>query len=57
MKSRRALEPLPIKDVKAQQLFKLIKKLNHPNIMNVEFFIDKDIFYVVRSYDDDYVIS
>lgn len=52
---RRALEPLPISDKNAQNLFKLIKRINHPNVMSVEFFIDAGIFYVVRSYDDDFV--
>ena len=49
------MEPLPISDKKAQALFQLVKKLNNPNIMKCDYFVDNGIFYLVRSYDDDYV--
>ena len=35
----------------------LINKINHPNIILVDFFYEDGLFYVVRTYEDDYVIK
>ena len=39
------------------QVFKKIKELDHPNIMKLDYFVEKDTIFVVRSYDDDYVMK
>jgi len=52
---RKALEPEKIEDEELKYLFALIKKIDHPNIMKVDYFIENDVFYVIRTYDDDYV--
>ena len=49
------MEPIPISDRSVQDLFILVKDINHLNIMEVDYFVQDDIFYVVRRYDDDYV--
>ena len=49
------MEPTEVKDEESKYLFSLIKEIDHPNIMKVDYFIENHIFYVVRTYDDDYV--
>lgn len=53
-KDKKALEPTEVKDEESKYLFSLIKEIDHPNIMKVDYFIENDIFYVIRTYDDDY---
>ncbi len=53
--NRKALEPVEVKDEEAKFLFSLIKEIDHPNIMKVDYFVEENHFYVIRTYDDDYV--
>lgn len=53
-RDKKALEPVEVKDDETKYLMSLIKELNHPNIMKVDYFIENDHFYVIRSYDDDF---
>jgi hypothetical protein len=55
-KKRHACEPVLVRDPMPRQIFKIVKQLNHPNLMDLDYFVDDGFFYVVRSYDDDYVI-
>jgi len=41
----------------SKKVFKLINKLDHPNIIKVNYFYEDGYFYVIRTYDDDYVIT
>jgi len=49
-----ALEPILVKDPMPRKLIKLVKHLNHPNLLYLDYFVDDGYFYVVRPYDDDY---
>lgn len=52
---RKAAEPVLVRSQMAQNLFRLIIKMNHPNIIRCEYFVDNGLFYVLREYNDDYV--
>lgn len=56
-KIRKAVEPVLVRSEMAKRLFKMIIKMNHPNIIRCEYFVDDGIFYVVREYNDDYVMT
>ena len=45
-----------MKNEETKYLFSLINEIDHQNIMKVDYFVENKIFYVVRTYDDDYVI-
>lgn len=51
---KKGVEPVLVKDKMAQQVFMLVNKINHPNIVLVDFFYEDGLFYVVRTYEDDY---
>jgi len=51
---KKAVEPVLVKSENAKRLYKLIIKINHPNITRYEYFVDDGLFYVVREYNDDY---
>lgn len=53
-RDRKALEPVEVKDEETKYLFSLIKEIDHPNILKVDYFIENDQFYVIRTYDDDF---
>ena len=52
---RKASEPIIAIDEMSKKVFKLINKLNHPNIIKVDYFYDDGYFYAIRTYDFDYV--
>jgi hypothetical protein len=54
---RKAAEPVIVIDEMSKKVFKLINKLDHPNIIKVNYFYEDGYFYVIRTYDDDYVIK
>ncbi len=45
-----------ITEDETKTLIILINNINHPNIEKLDYFIENDIFYLIRKYDDDYVI-
>ena len=52
---RKAAEPVIVIDEMSKRVFKQINKLDHPNLIKVDYFYDDGFFYVIRTYDDDYV--
>lgn len=51
---KKASEPIIVIDEMSKKVFKLINKLNHPNIIKVDYFYDDGYFYAIRTYDFDY---
>ena len=39
----------------AQRVFQLVNKLDHINLVKLDYFYEDGYFYVVREYRDDYV--
>lgn len=41
----------------AQRVFKLVNDLNNPHLLKPHYFNDNGLFFVTRTYDEDYVIK
>lgn len=51
---KKSIEPVLVRDEMAQEVFQTVNAMNHPNLIRTDFFWEDDLFYVVRTYEDDF---